>query len=105
MKDLSKISLLIDFYGNLLTKKQYAHLVDYYFNDLSLNEIASQENVSKNAIYDSIKKSENELLKYEQKLNFIDRFLKRVKLYEQINDKKIREQLIETEMVKLWKSE
>lgn len=105
MKDLSKISLLIDFYGKLLTEKQLQYLVDYYFNDYSLNEIAISNNVSRNAVYDSIKKSENELEKYENSLQFIDKFLERIKLYEKIEDNNLKEKLLSTEMVKLWKLE
>lgn len=103
MKDLSKISLLIDFYGKLLTEKQYEYLNDYYFNDLSLNEIAENNKVSKNAIYDSIKKATMELEKYENTLNLIENHLKRVELYQKISDKNLKEELLKTEMVNYGK--
>ncbi|MDE5841605.1 MAG: DNA-binding protein, partial [Malacoplasma sp.] len=73
-KKLCEISLLIDFYGKLLTDKQLQNITDYYFNDLSLSEIAQNNNVSRVAIYDSIKKSENELDDFEKKLGFIKKF-------------------------------
>lgn len=96
--DLSQVSLLIDFYGNLLTEKQLQNLIDYYFNDLSLSEIALNNNVSRIAIYDSIKKSKNELEQFEKKLKFIYRFNLRQEIYKKINDKDLLDQLLKTEV-------
>ena len=61
-----KISILCQIYGKLLTEKQYQVLDDYYNNDLSLSEIA--ENL-RQAVRDNIKKGENKLFEYEEKLN------------------------------------
>ncbi|BAC44275.1 hypothetical protein D8X55_01055 [Malacoplasma penetrans] len=102
--DLSQISLLIDFYGNLLTDKQLQNLIDYYFNDLSLSEIAANNNVSRTAIHDSIKKSKNELEQFENKLKFIYRFNLRKEIYKQIKDNNLLDQLLETEVEQLWKT-
>lgn len=96
--DLSQVSLLIDFYGNLLTEKQLQNLIDYYFNDLSLSEIALNNNVSRIAIYDSIKKSKNELEQFEKKLKFIYRFNLRQEIYKKINDNDLLDQLLKTEV-------
>lgn len=103
MKDIVEIGLLIDFYGKLLTNKQYQNLVDYYFHDFSLSEIAEDNNVSKNAIYDSIKKSEIELKKYESSLGFIKNYLKRLEIYNNIKDNKLKQSLLETEVVNYGK--
>ncbi len=100
MKDLSNISLLIDCYGGLLTKKQLEYLTNYYFEDLSLNEIAENNNVSKNAVYDSIKKSEKELKNYESILKLIENSIKRQILYHEIKDEVLKNKLLETEVIK-----
>lgn len=64
-----KISILCQIYGKLLTKKQYQVLDDYYNNDLSLSEIAENLNITRQAVRDNIKKGENKLFEYEEKLN------------------------------------
>ena len=63
-----KISLLLDIYGKLLTEKQHNLLNDYYNNDLSLAEIAENENITRQAVRDNLKKGEKKLFYYEEKL-------------------------------------
>lgn len=63
-----EISVLLDTYGNLLTKKQYNLLNDYYNNDLSLSEIAENEEITRQAVRDNLKKGEKKLFDYEEKL-------------------------------------
>ncbi len=99
-KELSYISELIDNYSSLLTEKQLTYIEMYYFEDLSLVEISEEFNVSKNAIYDSIQKSINNLKEIDQKLNLIKRKKQRLALYEKISDKKLVEQLKKTEYEK-----
>ncbi len=86
------INALLDRYGSLLTKKQQHVCNLYYVEDLSLAEIAELESVSRTAIHDIIKRSEQLLLKYENKLKIYESFLKRMKLYKEIKsigDKKV----------------
>ncbi len=64
-----KISILCQIYGKLLTEKQYQVLNDYYNNDLSLSEIAENLQITRQAVRDNIKKGENKLFEYEEKLN------------------------------------
>lgn len=59
---------LFDIYGELLTNKQQQYFKAYYFDDLSLGEIALEANVSRNAIFDMLKKTEAILDNYEEKL-------------------------------------
>ena len=66
-----KISILLDIYGKLLTEKQFKLLDDYYNNDLSLSEIAENENITRQAVRDNLKKGENNLFEYEEKLGIM----------------------------------
>ena len=66
-------SSLYDLYKNLLTDKQRSYFEDYYFNDLSLFEIADNNNVSRNAIHDQLKKVISSLDYYEEKLGLLNK--------------------------------
>ena len=66
-----EIGILVGIYGKLLTKKQYDVINDYYNNDLSLSEIAENNNISRQAVRDLIKKGESKLFEYEEKLNIM----------------------------------
>ena len=63
-----KISMLNEFYGKLLTQKQYEIIDDYYNNDLSLSEIAENNQITRQAVRDILKKGEKKLFQYEEKL-------------------------------------
>lgn len=75
MENKIKISILCELYGKLLTEKQYEFLNDYYNNDLSLSEIAENNNITRQAVRDIIKKGEKKLFEYEEKLLFMKRML------------------------------
>lgn len=77
-----KISVLCQLYGKLLTKKQYEFIDDYYNNDLSLSEIAENNNITRQAVRDIIKKGEKKLFEYEEKLLFMKRTLNQEKKIE-----------------------
>ena len=66
-----RINDLIDLYGILLTDNQLNVLELYYMEDLSLKEIAEELDVSRNAVFDSLKRSINILEGYENKLNLL----------------------------------
>lgn len=82
MEEKVKISMLCQFYGKLLTKKQYEFINDYYNNDLSLSEIAENNNITRQAVRDIIKKGEKKLFEYEEKLQFMKRTLNQEKKIE-----------------------
>lgn len=71
MDDRVEISLLMDFYGNLLTEKQRHILNSYYNMDLSLSEIAENQETSRQAIHDLIKRCYKTLTDYEDKLSLL----------------------------------
>ena len=64
-KDLS-ISALLDFYGPFLSEKQRNLLHHYYNEDLSLSEIAENEQITRQGVRDLIKRGELQLKKYEE---------------------------------------
>ena len=68
-----KISILLQIYGNLLTEKQNTVLDDYYNNDLSLSEIAENNNITRQAVRDNIKKGEQKLFEFEEKLRIMEK--------------------------------
>lgn len=69
-----EISLLFDFYGQLLKEQQQQAVSLYYNDDLSLSEIAAQLNITRQGVRDSIKRSETQLYMYEEKLKLFKRF-------------------------------
>lgn len=73
MKDLN-ISLLLDFYGNLLPDKQLSMMEQYYQEDLSLSEIASDSGITRQGVHDNLKRASAELRAYEEKLGLTERF-------------------------------
>lgn len=95
-----EISMLCQIYGKLLTEKQYELINDYYNNDLSLSEIAENNQITRQAVRDIIKKGENKLFEFEEKLQFMKKMvdqekqiqailLELNKLQETSSDKKI----------------
>lgn len=70
-----RYSILLQIYGDLLTEINKRRLEYFYFEDLSLFEIAENENVSRNAIFQSIKIGEKELDKYEEILHIYKNIL------------------------------
>lgn len=74
MDDRLKISLLLDFYGNMLTSKQYKMLDMHYNLDYSLAEIASEYNITRQGAFDNIRRGRMTLVELESKLNLCSRF-------------------------------
>ena len=87
MEENVRMSLLCQTYGKLLTEKQYTFLDDYYNNDLSLSEIAENNNITRQAVRDILKKGEHKLLEYEQKLGFMEKTLQQEQVIAEILSK------------------
>lgn len=94
MNDIVYLSELYDYYGELLTEKQQEYFEDYYFNNLTLAEIAENNNISRNAIHKQIKDALNKLEIFEQKLKLLE---KRKQIQEIIKnlDEKLKEKIEE----------
>lgn len=71
MKNYSVELRLIDTYGQLLSPKKLSYVEDYYYDDLSLSEIAEKHGVSRATIHESIKEGIKELNNFEKKLHYI----------------------------------
>lgn len=74
MEELLEISLLLDFYGQLITRRQYEILDLHYNSDFSFGEIAQQMNISRQGVYDNIKRGKDALNELEEKLRLVRRF-------------------------------
>ncbi len=74
MDKVYETSLLLDFYGQLLTERQYEILDLHYNNDYTLSEIAEQLNISRQGVYDNEKRGRAVLNDYENKLGLLSKF-------------------------------
>lgn len=81
------LTMLYDFYGELLTDKQKNMFELYHLNDLSLNEISIEFGISRQAVLDSVKRTEKLLIQYEDKLFLIDKYTHRKKIIQEIINK------------------
>lgn len=75
MEKIVEQTLLYDFYGELLTEHQREIYDCYISENLSFNEIAQMQDISRQAAFDLIKRIEKLLLSYEEKLHLVERFL------------------------------
>ena len=85
MKDLKfSMTLLFDYYGDLLTDKQKTYFDLYYNQDFSLAEIAEEEGVSRQAVSDALSRTEAILRNFEEKTGFVKKAAERAALVETI---------------------
>ncbi|WP_026585565.1 putative DNA-binding protein [Bacillus sp. J33] len=80
LEKTTRMNYLYDFYQSLLTPKQRSYMSLYYLDDFSLGEIAEEYEVSRQAVYDNIKRTEAMLEEYEEKLLLFHKFQERSKL-------------------------
>lgn len=74
LEKTNRINALFEFYEPLLTEKQMNYIALYYRDDYSLGEIAENYEVSRQAVYDNIRRTEKILEEYETKLQLFQRF-------------------------------
>lgn len=93
MEEVIYYNELYDLYGKLLTEKQREYFENYYFNNLSLSEMADNYNVSRNAIHKQLKIVIEKLEDYEDKLKLNSKLKNLEVVVKNINDKKVREEI------------
>ncbi|MBU5594587.1 putative DNA-binding protein [Amphibacillus sp. MSJ-3] len=86
LEKTTQINFLFDFYQALLTPKQRDYMELYYLEDHSLGEISEAYKVSRQAVYDNIRRTESMLKNYEEKLKLYDKFVKRQTVLEQLSE-------------------
>jgi uncharacterized protein len=86
LEKTTRINYLYDFYQTLLTPKQQSYMSLYYLDDYSLGEIAEEYDVSRQAVYDNIKRTETMLEEYEEKLLLFQKFQERCKLLAHVKE-------------------
>ncbi|MGN0151000.1 MAG: YlxM family DNA-binding protein [Wujia sp.] len=74
MEKIVRQSLLYDFYGELLTEHQKNIYEDVVMNDLSYSEVARENGISRQGVYDMMKRSDKILEEYEAKLRLVEKF-------------------------------
>lgn len=74
IEDITQISLLYDFYGQLLTRRQKEVMELYHDENLSLAEIAEEFSISRQGVHDALKNAEKALREYEEKLALVAKF-------------------------------
>lgn len=82
----NRMNALFEFYSTLLTEKQMNYMELYYADDFSLGEIAEEYEISRQAVYDNIKRTERILEDYEKKLHLFSNYIMRETLLEQITE-------------------
>ncbi len=73
LEKTNRINVLHDFYGALLTEKQQTFVKCYFHDDYTLGEIAAEFQISRQAVYEHLKRAEQVLEDYESKLGLVDR--------------------------------
>lgn len=74
VKKLVEMGILFDFYGKLLSQRQHSVVELYYIHDLSLAEIGEELSITRQGVFDNLKRGEQNLYKYEAKLKLVEKF-------------------------------
>lgn len=74
LDEIVYLSILYDFYGELLSDHKKQIFEDYILNDLSLGEIAEDQHISRQGVYDIVKRCSKELKSYESRLALVRKF-------------------------------
>lgn len=74
MEKLVEIGILFDFYGKLLSDRQYQAIEYYYIDDLSLSEIGEELHITRQGVFDTLRRAEQKLYHYEEILGLVKKF-------------------------------
>ncbi len=99
-KDM-RVTLLLDFYGDLLTEKQREALELYYNDDLSLGEIGEDFGISRQGVRDNIKRAEAILFEMEEKLGLAEKFSK---IQQKLSSIRTQIDIIDQKNIKIYRS-
>ena len=94
----NRMNTLFEFYATLLTDKQMNYIELYYADDYSLAEIAEEFNISRQAVYDNIKRTEKVLESYEEKFHLFSNYVVRNQLLEELMKKYSTDQYLITKL-------
>ncbi|MDD9147089.1 MULTISPECIES: putative DNA-binding protein [unclassified Sporolactobacillus] len=86
LEKILRVNALYDFYQPLLTSKQQEYLNLYYLNDFSLGEIAEKCQVTRQAVYDNLKRAEAALEAFEEKLGLLRKYRARLSLISELRE-------------------
>ena len=92
LEKTTQVNFLYDFYQSLLTDKQREYMELYYLEDYSLGEISEVFDVSRQAIYDNVRRTEAMLKNYEEKLKLHEKFVKRQSLIDELAETALEEE-------------
>lgn len=95
MDERNNLIILYDYYGGLLSDKQKEYFEQYYFENLSLSEMAENLNISRNAIHKVLKNINIKLHKYEEILKLKEKNQKLERIINKIPDENIKNQIKE----------
>lgn len=99
LEKTTRMNFLFDFYQALLTDKQRSYMQMYYLDDLSLGEIAESYEISRQAVYDNIRRTEAMLEEYEEKLQLFTKFKNRQQIVTELT-KAIEQNATHEEMIR-----
>ncbi|MCQ2555634.1 MAG: YlxM family DNA-binding protein [Clostridia bacterium] len=85
--DVLQVSLLYDFYGELLTERQKEIMELYHEENYSIVEISSELGITKQGVHEALKKSEKLLYSYEEKLGLVSKFLNTGSVIEEVRNR------------------
>lgn len=86
LKEKVELSILFDFYGELLKNHKKHIFEDYILNDLSLSEIAEEQGISRQGVYDIVKRCSKQLRECEEKLCLVKKFEKTREMVNRIKE-------------------
>lgn len=98
MNETTDLIIKYDYYNQLLDDKERQYFEYYYFDNMSLQEISENNNVSRNAVHKQLKKVKEKLEYYEDKLNLIEKSNKLKSIINSVSDETLKQALIDIDL-------